>query len=257
MSRRLRYVVSALCALLSLVLCLAYGEQVRAQCTREREAALERFGGEVTTLVVATEPIEQGEKVDRNNVAERAWVAELAPASALTELDEVIGAEVSVPVAAGVPLTDLNFRNPADAIEVPADKVALTLMADDELGVPTGVAAGTTLAAFEVTDDGVRLITGDLRVLAAPTSGVLASSAQITVAVLPEEVAPLLAASGEGSLRLAMPGEEALGVGEGVPEAPTDVPAQASPEGEPPAGGEPAERGAAEGEEQVEAEVGQ
>ena len=100
MRRRYRLVASGACALLATALCLAYGQQVREEVERERTEALERYGGEVVTLVVAARGIEAGEVVDRTNVVERDWLADLAPAGAVTELDDVAGTEVSVPVAA-------------------------------------------------------------------------------------------------------------------------------------------------------------
>ena len=147
MTRRFRLLLSGSCALLSAVLCLAYGEHIREESERVRAEALERYGGEVVTLVVATEGIEAGESVSRSNVSERDWLVDLAPENAVTGLDTVIGAEVSVPVAAGVPLTELNFRDATEAVEVPSDRVALSVPLDDDLGVPPGTEAGESLAA--------------------------------------------------------------------------------------------------------------
>ncbi len=230
MKRRLRLIVSGSCALLSAALCLAYGESVRAEAERARAAALERYGGEVVTLVVATEGIEAGESVTQSNAVEREWLVDLAPEDAVTEMDAVLGDKVSVPVAAGAPLTGLNFRSAEEAVEVPADRVALSVPLDDALGVPPGTAAGATLAAYEAGADGVRLISDDVRVLAMPQATTGARSAgSVTIAADPDEVAQLLAASDEGSLRLALPGERALELAEGAQTAPTSVPAEEAP----------------------------
>ncbi|OUO58798.1 hypothetical protein B5F73_07225 [Olsenella sp. An270] len=226
-TRRLRLVVSCSCALASLALCLVYGAHVRQEAERVRSEALERYGGEVVTLVVATEGIEAGESVSRANAAEREWLVDLAPADAVTSIDSVIGSDVSVPVAAGVPLTGLNFRDAAEAVEVPEGRVALTVTVDDDLGVPPGVSAGELLAAYEVDEDGVQLLAGDVRVLSAPEGGAgMLSAGSITVAVAPDDVARMLAASAAGSLRLALPGERALEVAEGEQSAPASVPAE-------------------------------
>ena len=233
MNRRLRLVASGACALLSAALCLAYGEHVRSQSERLREEALERYGGEVVTLVVATEGIEVGESVSRVNVAEREWLVDLAPANAVTGLDSVLGTEVSVPVAAGVPLTELNFRDSAESVEVPPDRVALSVPLDDDLGVPPGTAVGASLAAYEADEDGVRMSFEDVRVLAVPKTGTrLMGSGSITVAVAPDDVARLLAASDAGCLRLALPGDEALALAEGEQSAPESVPAEKDGEDE-------------------------
>lgn len=239
MTRRLRLVVSGSCALASLLLCLAYGGHVRQEADRARAEALERYGGEVVTLVVATEGIEAGESVTRANAAEREWLVDLAPADAVTGLDEVLGSEVNVPAAAGAPLTGLNFRDATEAVEVPADRVAITVPVSDDLGVPPGTEAGETLAAYETADGTVQLLALDVRVLSVPQtgSGVVPTGA-LTLAVAPDDVARLLAASDEGSLRLALPGARALDLAEGEQTAPTSVPPEevagegaASPEG--------------------------
>lgn len=231
MRRRYRLVAAGACALLSAALCLAYGQEVREGARRERAEALERYGGEVVRLVVASRGIEAGESVDRTNVAERDWIAELAPAGAVTDLGEVLGSELSVPVAEGVPLTSLNFRENAQGVEVPADRVALSVPNDDELGVPPGTRVGDTLSAYEVSEGSVRLLVGELRVLVAPqeAGGTLAAGS-LTVAVLPDEVASVLAASEKGSLRFALPGSEAIARAEEAQAAPTSVPAETGTE---------------------------
>lgn len=232
MTRRFRLVASGTCALLALTLCLAYGQSERERVEQERSEALARYGGEVVSLVVATERIEAGQVVDRGNVTERDWLADLAPAEAVTGLDSVLGSEVSVPVAAGAPLTSLNFRDAADAVDVPADRVALSVPAKDNLGLPPACSPGDVLAAYEVTDDGVRSISGDVLVLAVPQtgSGMVGSVGSLTVAVRPEEVASMLEASGEGSLRLTLPGDEALDASGAGVAAPSEVPPEADAE---------------------------
>lgn len=233
MRRRFRLVLSGSCAILAAMACLLYGEHTREEAERARAEALERYGGEVVSLVVATETIEAGGVIDRSNVAERDWVSDLAPADAVTGIDGVLGDEVSVPVSAGVPLTALNFRDAEDAVEVPADRMALSVPVSDDMGIASSMEVGATLAAYEVSDMGVRLLADDLQVLASPqSSGGPLSSGSVTVAVAPADVAQILAASGEGSLRLALPGEGALELAQEAPVAPTEVSASETGEAE-------------------------
>lgn len=168
MNRRFRLALSGSCALLAAVLCALYGQHVQDEADRVRTEALERYGGEVVSLVVATEGLEPGDVVDRSNVVERDWLADLAPADAVTGIDAVMGSEVTVPVAAGVPLTGLNFRDGTEAVEVPDGRVALSIPVTDKLGLPAATAAGTILAAYEVADTGVRLVAEDAQVLRVP-----------------------------------------------------------------------------------------
>ena len=135
-----------------------------------------------------------------------------------------------MPVAAGMPVTDLNLRDPEEAVEVPSGKMAITIATDDDTGVPPGLETGVTLAAYEVGAEGVRLVADDLKVLSAPagTTGAVLSD-QLTVAVSPEDVAPLLATSQDGSLRLVLPGE-GVRVSEDQEINPDNVPPQLAPE---------------------------
>lgn len=229
MDRRLRLALSGSCALLAAVLCALYGQHVQDEANRVRSEALERYGGEVVSLVVATEGLEAGDVVDRSNVAERDWLADLAPTDAVIGLDSVMGSEVTVPVAEGVPLTALNFRDGTEAVEVPDGRVALSIPVTDKLGLPAATASGTTLAAYEVSDEGARLVTEDAQVLRVPgeQTGVSLSLGAVTLAVRPEDVAQVLSASAQGSLRLALPADDDVDLTQGEEKS---APSEALPE---------------------------
>ncbi|MCR8907742.1 hypothetical protein NW198_03820 [Thermophilibacter sp. ET337] len=224
MTRRFRLAISGSCAVLAMMLCALYGQHVQEEADRVRAEALERYGGEVVSLVVAPEGLEAGEVVDGRNVTERDWLADLAPEGAVVGLDEVMGAEVTIPAAAGAPLTDLNFRDDEDAIEVPSGRVALSLPVTESLGLPPSATEGTTLVAYRVSDTGVGLVSADLVVLRAlgEQTGI-GSQGSVTVAVTPEAVASVLSSSADGSLRLALPADDAEGLAEGSGIAPTSV----------------------------------
>ena len=202
-----------------MMLCALYGQHVQGEADGVRAEALERYGGEVVSLVVAPEGLEAGEVVDGRNVTERDWLADLAPEGAVVGLDEVMGAEVTIPAAAGAPLTDLNFRDDEDAIEVPSGRVALSLPVTESLGLPPSATEGTTLVAYRVSDTGVGLVSADLVVLRAlgEQTGIGARGS-VTVAV-----ASVLSSSADGSLRLALPADDAEGLAEGSGIAPTSV----------------------------------
>lgn len=228
MTRRFRLVVSGSCALLAAALCALYGQSVRDEAERVRSETLARYGGEVVSLVVAPEGLEAGDVVDRRNAVERDWLADLAPEGAVVGIDSVVGAEVTVPAAAGAPLTELNFRDGEDAVEAPSGRVALSVPVTADLGLPASVAAGTTLAAYEVAESGVRLVATGLQVLRAPSEATGAlSRGSVTLAVEPADVASVLAASAEGSLRLALPADDAGDLAETLPSAPSEVRAEA------------------------------
>lgn len=229
MTRRLRFVLSGALALLAAVLCASYGQYVRDEADRVRTETLERYGGEVVNLVVASDMLEAGDVVDRQSVVKRDWISDLAPEGAVTDLESVLGTEVTVPVAAGAPLTSLNFRDDADAVEVPSGRVALSVPVTDKLALPASVAAGTMLVAYEVQEVGTRVVSSSLQVLRAPgEQTTMGSHAAITLAALPDDVASVLSASAQGSLRLALPADDVTGLTDGSKTAPTVVSAESA-----------------------------
>ena len=125
MSRRFKIVLSGAFAVLAVVLCLAYGESVRAEEETRRQETLTRYGGEVVSLVVATTELDEGQVVSAGDVTRRDWVSDLVPEGAVTDLDEVVGKKVTVAVASGAPVTQLNFRETGASVDVPSGMIGL------------------------------------------------------------------------------------------------------------------------------------
>jgi pilus assembly protein CpaB len=221
-------VLACACATLAVLCCLAYADGVRAEAEEVRSAAIARYGGEVVTLVVAKGPLEEGRVVTEADVVEREWLADLAPADALTSLDDVVGRTVSVAAAQGSPLTSLNFRESRVALEPPSGHVALTVPLSDKLAISRDVGVGSNVAAYEAEDGGARLIASGLEVLAVSGQGsTVGSSSSLTLAVMPEDVPALLAASAAATLRLVVPADDVTAL---VSSEATQAPASVGPE---------------------------
>ncbi len=225
MSRRFKIVLSGAFTVLAIVLCLAYGESVRAEEESRRQETLTRYGGEVVSLVVATSQLEEGQVISAGDVAKRDWVSDLVPEGAITNLDDVVGKKVTVAVASGAPLTQLNLRETGAAVEVPSGMIAVSVPLTDKLGVGEGVVAGDRLVAYRVADGTATVLAREATVLSLPEGAkTLASGSQaMTIALAPEDVSSVLAASTEGSLRFGLPASDVQGVDAGVPAAPTKV----------------------------------
>ena len=209
MTKRFRLILSGALALLTVGFCALYAQEVRAEANRERSEVLERYGGEVVRLVVAPDGLEAGDTVSAQNAELREWVGTLAPKEALVSMDDAVGRRVTVPAAAGAPLTELNFRDEGEVPEVPSGYMALQVPLGEKLGLSASVGAGTRLVAYEVGDAGTRLLSGDVQVLAASASGGASlSRGSICVAVRPGDVASLLSSSTAGTLRLVIPSED-------------------------------------------------
>lgn len=227
MSRRFRLALAALCALAACAACLLYGERIKAQEERARLDVLERYGGEVVSLLVATRNLEYGDIIDAGAIATREWLADLAPDQALVRLEDVIGRQVTVPLAKGLPLTQLNLRDGTSGLDVPAGFVALSLSLTDKLGLSRNISAGTRVIAYSVGSNSTVLLTGDALILASPIEATTFSSTQtISLAVRPEDVSAVLGASARGDLRLVIPADDVEFAHDAPESAPVDVPAE-------------------------------
>lgn len=225
MTGKLRIAVSVACAVAVMAVTSAYADNVRAEADHERDIALERYGGEVVDLVVAKQTIEAGDTVSQSNVEIREWLAALAPEGALTSLDDVIGKKLTEPAQKGAPVTSLNFREGSTGITVPSGHVAVTIPLTDRLGISRDVQVGSALVAYSSSDEGAKVVAGDVSVLAVSSTGKsVSTSGSLTVSVLPQDVEGLLVASTAGDLRLVVPAEDASGAIASIdPSAPTEV----------------------------------
>lgn len=209
MSLRFRVFFAGACATLAVLLCVLCARYAREDAERVRNEALERYGGETVSLVVAQEGLEAGDVVSSSNVTVRDWLSDLAPQDAVTSVDEVIGMSVTVPVAGGSPLTALNFREDTPMAEVPSGCVAVSVPVTERLGLAGNAAAGARVVAYRAREDSSELIADDITVLAAPASDRQSvRTGTLTLAVRPDDVSAVLSASDAGDLRVVIPADD-------------------------------------------------
>lgn len=226
MQTRTRILASAACALAVAGSFVGYANEVDGEARRVRDEAVARYGGEVIQVAVAQDALEAGVVVGAGDVSMRDWLVDLAPEDPVTELDGCVGRTLTVPVAAGSPLTALNFRDATQTTDVPSGHVAVTIPVSDKLGISREVAPGSAVVAYETASDGTRLLAGNATVLAAPgiSAGLGTGAATMTLALMPADVAKVLAASSSGELRLVLPADDVIELDAGDPEpAPTTV----------------------------------
>ena len=209
MSRRIRLLLSALCGALAVVVGVLYVGQVRAEGEQERNEAIRRYGGELVTLAVASRTSEAGEVVTASDVSMRDWVSSLAPKESLTSIEDAIGKELSVPIAEGAPLTDLNFRQAEASLDIPSGHVALSVPLTEKLGISSSVPRGAHLSAYRAAEGSSEVLCGDVVVLSSPdTAGTVSGRGFVTIAVDAACIAPVISASTAGDLRLVLPADD-------------------------------------------------
>lgn len=224
MRKRIRLITSLCCGLLAVMLAAAYGEQARAEVRAERSEVLERYGGEVVSLLVAKQELSAGTIVSETNTEMREWLADLAPKGALTSLDEAVGLRLSCAVAANEPLNELDVASQEGAIDIPEGRVAISVSLSDKTGLVQSVSNGSRVLCYRNVDSSLKSICSDALVIstngATTASSAYSTKNTICLAVLPEYVEEVLAASSDASLRLVLP---AQGVEAPISSAPTDV----------------------------------
>ncbi|WP_051353648.1 Flp pilus assembly protein CpaB [Atopobium fossor] len=207
MSLKFRIVFSVACAVLVGILFLSYAQSVKAQAQAMRSEALSKYGGELVQVAVATSTIEAGKTIDSSDIQMRDWVAELVPQGAITDADSIIGKALTVPICAGAPLSEFNFREAGSGIEVPKGMVAISIPLTDKIGISAATLPGTSVAAYATNDSETSLVSANVLILASGAKQQSQSSV-LTLAVPVADVEQILSISASGQLRLVVPAED-------------------------------------------------
>lgn len=229
MGTKPRIVIAVICAACVGIAFAAFADEVRSEADRQRSEAMARYGGEVVNLVVARHALEPGDVVEAGDVETREWLADLAPEGAVTQEEDVIGTQVTVPAAGGAPLTKLNFRDATEQQDVPSGHIAVSVPVTDRLGLSQGTLSGSSVIAYRVGDDGSHVIATDVVVLSMPeaSSAGLGTQGTLSLGVLPEDVSEILSASAADELRIVLPADDVEAIpDEGTPSAPDEVAAE-------------------------------
>lgn len=238
LSKRSSALIGIACAIVCAACVFLYLHEVRDEAEAARAEALARYGGEQVEVCVATRDISAGETIDIASVKTMLWVADLLPADAVRNPDDIIGKQAASRILEGEVVSLKRFESQTFALEVPVGLTAVSVPAKDVQAVGGAIAPGMKVNIFATGDSSTRMIAQEILVLATSTSAAGddgdASVTWITVAVDPSMVEELVAAAQGTQLYFALPGTE-----EAVAEAVRD--AQAEKGG--PAAGEQAEGG--------------
>lgn len=208
MKRTTRLVLSVAAGCLAMGLAFAYGSSVRAEAEQARQEMLAAYGGDLVTVCVASRAIEPGEELDESNVRAEEWVASLLPPGAETSIEELVGRRATSTVPERAVICPAYLEERGGALEVPEGMVAVSVTADASHAVGGSVAPGDEVDVY-VSNAGVADLLCRARILetsahASETDG--ADLSWVTLAVEPERVEELLAATAKGTVSLTVPG---------------------------------------------------
>lgn len=209
MRRRTRLIVSVLTGLLASALAVGYGASLTSEAERERNELLASYGGDLVSVCVATRDIDAGETLDEGNVSVEEWVASLLPADAATSLEEIIGKQATSTIPERAVLCPVYMETRSGTLDVPDNTVAVSVAVDAAHAVGGSVEPGTYVDVY-VSADGITDPLCSAQII--DTSLVESASVQddlswATLAVSPNRVEEILAATVRGTIFLVTPGE--------------------------------------------------
>lgn len=206
MKRGTRLALSAVTGIAAaLVAFWAIGD-VRAEAARAEQEALARYGGDRVAVCVAMRDIDPGEKIDEGNTEVVEWVSSLLPVDALTSLQDAVGKTATSRIPEGAPLSSVYFERTESATDVPAGKVAVSVASDAEHAVGGALVQGEAVDVYVSRDAQADCL---VRAEVLDTSSLATGGGEVswvTLAVEPEAVEELLAASSLGMVWLTVPG---------------------------------------------------
>lgn len=215
-------------------LCVAaYLASVQGKVDAERAEALARYGGEQVEVCVATRDIAAGERIDLSAVETKLWVADLLPDGALQSSTDAVGKVATTSILKGEVISEKRFESSRGTLDVPAGKEAVSVPAKAVQAVGGAIRPGMSVDVYSAGDTSTAAIARGVVVLdtSVGDGGSLVSSdaGWITLAVDPETVQEIIAASNKTTLYFVVPGQgvaddspDSAGALEDEPESATD-----------------------------------
>ena len=202
MKRKATAIVAILCGILCATCVLVYMRDVQAQAQAVRADALERYGGETVQACVALRDIEPGEVLSASNVALRPWLVDMMPADAVLDMQEAEGSRVASRILAGEVVSKKRFEGEAALVTIPAGLQAVSVELGSAPALGEMLQAGALVDVY-ATGATTSLIASSVLVAAVETGSY--SGRCVTLAVAPEKVQEVIAASQQTGLYLSLP----------------------------------------------------
>lgn len=207
MKRTTKLLLSVTSGVLAAALALWYGSSVRAEAEQARQEALAAYGGELVSVCVASRDIDAGEALSEANVHVEEWVASLLPDGAVTSVADIAGSRATSSIPERAVICPVYLEQEDGAIEVPAGTVAVSVPVDEEHAVGGAISPGDQVDVY-VSNNGVADLLCRAGVIDTSAHGKETEGATIswaTLAIEPERVTEVLAATAKGSVSLTLP----------------------------------------------------
>lgn len=194
------------CGIVCAAAVFVYLQSVKGEADEIRAEALARYGGEQVEVCVATRDIAVGEKVDASNTVAKLWLADLLPSDPVRSVRDVADERLGSPVYEGEVVTAKRFAHEDRAIDAPAGLSVLSIPVKDVQALGGSVSPGLRVDVYATGSSETELIAEDVPVVSASNDGGSGSITWVALAVDPQSVQELIAASQKTELYLVLPG---------------------------------------------------
>lgn len=206
-------IVAVVCGLVCAACIALFMVKVQGEANAARAEALARYGGEQVEVCVATRDVAAGERVDVSAMESRLWIADLLPDGAVREAQEVSGKTATSSILKGEVISSKRFESAHNALDIPSGKEAVSVPAKAVQAVGGAIRPGMSVDVYSSGDTTTTALARDVIVLDTSvgdsSSLVSSESGWITLAIEPERVQEVIAASSKTSLYFVIPGDMA------------------------------------------------
>ena len=210
MKQKQMTIVAVACGLVCALCVGLFMMSVQGEADSARAEALARYGGEQVEAYVATRDIVAGERVDLSAVETKLWVADLLPENAVRSTSDAVGKTATSTIYKGEVITAGRFEAGKDSIDVPAGKQAVSVPAKAVQAVGGAIHAGMSVDIYSSGDSTTTALATNVNVLdtSVASSSSLSSgdNGWITLAIEPDKVQEIIAASNKTTLYFTLPG---------------------------------------------------
>ena len=210
MRRGATMAVCAACGVACAVCVGVYAYGLSTEADAARAEALERYGGEQLEVCVATRDLAPGETIEESDVEMTMWLVDLLPEDAVYDLEDAVGQTVSSTILSGEVISSRRFGDVGSDLDVPDGMVAVCVAVEDVQAVGGAIGTGTLVDMYATGSSTTSLIAQNVLVLATSTTETGDDEVDwITIAVAPELVQSVVAATQTTELYFTLPGDGA------------------------------------------------
>ncbi|MCD8200421.1 MAG: Flp pilus assembly protein CpaB [Coriobacteriaceae bacterium] len=213
-TQRKQLIIAIAAGLVAVIAVFAYTASINNEARTARNAALEHYGGEQVSVLVANQDISAGTTLDSANVTSADWLVDLLPQGEVaTDFLEVDGLVAQEDIKGNEPLLLDRIGYGTARISVPDGLEAVSVSSDDVLAVGGAISAGSFVDVYVETSQGEIVLLGeDILVLETNTSQTEDEDdeqvAWVTLAVTGDSVSELISASSKGTVHFVLPGNK-------------------------------------------------